>query len=245
MNVLISNDDGIESKGVIELAKEFSKDNSVLLIAPEGNRSASAHSLTIEKSLFLKEIKMTPDFRCYSLSGTPVDCVKFAKLHFVEFEPDLVISGINLGHNIGSDILYSGTVSIACEAAFFGHVAFAFSCCSKVDDLNIYASMAVKIVNFLMPLSKSGDIWNINFPKGDKFKGVKFTKLGKQLYTDRYENIGSNEFRLVGELINHDDNDSDCDVEWLKKGYVTITPILFNKTDYTKIEEVKEICVKL
>ena len=96
----------------------------------------------------------------------------------------------------------------------------------------------------MLPLSNKGDIWNINFPnvKPSEFKGFKITALGKQLYSDRYELVGENEYRLVGEIINHDENCLDCDIEWIKKGYVTITPILLNKTNYEKIKDIKKIC---
>ena len=244
MKILISNDDGIESNGLIELAKRLAVKNDVLVIAPDGNRSACAHSLSINVPLKLNKIDKY-GFDAYSLSGTPVDCVKFAKLHFSSFEADVVLAGINKAHNVGSDILYSGTVAIATEAAFLGNVAFAFSAFNYGEsDFALYASYAEEIVNKLLPISLKGDIWNINFPDASKsIKGVVITKLGIQMYSDRYERLSENEYYLTGELIEHDKNDEDCDIEWLKKGY--ITPILFNKTNHRKIDLFKEKCIKL
>ena len=98
-----------------------------------------------------------------------------------------------------------------------------------------------------MPLSKKGDVWNINFPPCDikDIKGVKITSLGIQKYTDRYLKTNENDYMLVGELLNHDGNMEDCDVNWIKKGYITITPITIEKTNYQKISEVKGKCIKL
>ncbi len=244
MNILLSNDDGIFSNGILRLADELSKNNNVLLIAPDGNRSATAHSLSIGKAVKLKEHNLSKNYKAYSLSGTPCDCIKFAKLHFNNFNADVVVSGINKAHNLGSDILYSGTVAIACEAAFFNHVAFAFSAFNYGDsDFELYSKYAVKIINELLPVSKPGDIWNVNFPDTENktIQGIKITKLGKQLYSDRYEKVGDNEFVLVGELLDHNENDADCDIEWIKKGYITVTPLLFNKTNYAKLNLVKDV----
>lgn len=247
MKIIISNDDGVKSRGIICLAEKLSEKNDVLVVAPDGNRSACSHSLTISDKIKLNKVR-AESYNCYAISGTPADCIKFAKLHFSEFNADIVVAGINKGHNLGSDILYSGTVSIACEAAFFGDIAFAFSAFSLGDsNFSLYADLCEKIINKLLPLSEKGDVWNVNFPDESlgEIKGYKITKLGKQIYTDRYEKVGENEYRLVGELVDHDQNDEDCDIEWIKKGFVTITPILLNKTNYQKIREVKEKCEKL
>ncbi len=246
MNILISNDDGISSNGIIELAKRLSKKHNVLVVAPDGNRSASSHSLTITNSIKIKQNFDLKDCPAYQISGTPADCVKVAKLMFKDFCPDIVVAGINKGHNIGSDILYSGTVSIACEASFFGHVAFAFSAYSLLEsNFTLYAEYAEQIIDYLLPYSKVGDMWNINFPPTENIRGAVVTSLGKQYYTDEYVKVGEDEYVLQGEIMNHDQNDKDTDVEWIKKGYITITPILFNKTDYKKVKEVKDICIQL
>ncbi len=243
MKILISNDDGINSNGLHALCKQLSLWNDILVVAPDENKSAISHSLSINKKLKLKEERIA-GCKAYSLSGTPVDCIKFSRLYFNNFLPDIVVAGINKGHNLGSDILYSGTVSIAYEAAFFGHIAFSFSSFSlEESDFELYASYADDIINILLPYSVKGTIWNVNFPDSTKqIKGYKITELGKQLYSDEYVHCGNNEFYLTGELIDHKENIEDCDIEWIKKGYITITPIVFNKTDFNKIKEVKFLC---
>lgn len=243
MNVLISNDDGINSSGLIKLTKLLSKKHNVLVVAPDTNQSSKSHSLTIGKPLTLLNVQDIGNAKAYSLSGTPVDCIKFAHLHFKEFKPDIVVGGINTEHNIGSDILYSATVAIALEASFFGHISFAFSATNyNINFSDIYPVYAEKLIDCLMPLSNKGDVWSINFPdlNKTKIKGVKFAKLGKHLYSDRYERIGENQYKLVGELIDCNENDEDCDAELIKKGYITITPILYNKTNLSKLNVIKD-----
>ncbi|MBR5192698.1 MAG: 5'/3'-nucleotidase SurE [Clostridia bacterium] len=246
MNILLCNDDGIESLGLISLAKQLSKNNSLLVVAPKYNCSAMSHSLTIEKELILTKENIK-GCKAYSITGTPVDCVKFAFLHFNTFNADIVVAGLNNAHNIGSDILYSGTVSICYEASFFNKISFAFSLYNRVvKDYDKYAVLAEKIINFLLPYSNNGDIWNINFPDENlEIKGAKITSLGKNLYSDRYEKIGENKYKLTGEVISHNENLEDCDIEWLKKGYITITPLVYDKTNFTKVEKVKNLCIKL
>jgi len=247
MRIILSNDDGITCQGLISLAKKLSAKNEVLVIAPDSDRSAVSHSLSI-----FKKFKVSRDYSidgcvAYKISGTPADCIKFAKLNFKDFEADVVVSGINTANNIGSDIMYSGTVAVACEAGFLGGIAFAFSANSSKDDFDKYSEYASEIIEQLLPNSKKGDVWNINFPPCDitDIKGVKITSLGRQIYTDRYEKLSEDEYMLVGELVDHDQNVEDCDVNWIKKGYITITPISFEKTNYKKISELKEKCIKL
>ncbi len=246
MNVLISNDDGIESNGIIELAKAFSKDNNVLVVAPDGNRSSCGHSISPFRKIKVSKVNNLP-FNAYSSSGTPVDCVKFAAHVLTDFKPDVIISGINKGHNIGTDTNYSGTLAIALEGAFFETISFAFSAFNLGEsDFISMSTIAIKIVGELLKISNVGDVWNINFPPNFSLDDVKikFTGLGKQLYSDRYEKIGDDEYMLVGELINHNENDFDCDVEWQKKGYITITPILYDKTDREKLKKLDELCIQ-
>ena len=242
MNILMSNDDGICCSGLVKLAERLAKKHNLLVIAPDGNRSSFSHALSIGKPLTLLPENNIKGATAYSLSGTPVDCIKFARLHFKDFTPDIVVSGVNTEHNLGSDNLYSATVSIACEASFFNHISFAFSARNFTDEFaNIYPNYAEKIIEYLLPLSSSGDIWNINFPDLSlgEIKGVRFAKLGKHLYSDRYEKIGENQYKLVGELIDCNENDCECDAELIKKGFITITPLVYNRTNYEKFYNLK------
>ncbi len=243
MNILVCNDDGIDSEGLIVLAKSLSAKHNVLVVAPDGNRSAFAHSLTISKEIIVKEVFIDKNFKSYSISGTPADCVKFALHEFSEFGCDLVCSGINKGHNLGTDVIYSGTVSAGLEANSMGVPAIAFSSTGREDNLfDVCGVIAVKIIDKLNDFLSCEYTFNVNIPNVDidKIAGCKFTKLGVQIYTDEYISVGNGVYKLIGEPVVHDKNDDDCDVELNRKNYVTITPIKFDRTDYCILNKLKE-----
>ncbi len=243
MNVLLSNDDGINDGGLLELAKAlYRRGHNILIVAPDSNRSAYSHALTIGKTIKIKRVDVGFGITAYSTTGTPVDCIKSAMHLFPEFAPDLVLCGVNNGQNLGTDILYSGTLSTAIEASFFDLKGIAISCTSlKDNDHKLLAELSMEIIDLLYPLTNKGEVWNVNIPrlKKEEIKGVKFTPLGKQIYTDTYVKTGEDEYKLVGEIIDHKQNDEDCDVEWNKKGYITVTPILYDKTDYERLNKVR------
>ncbi len=246
MNVILCNDDGIDCNGLKHFAKRLVDEGyKVLVVAPDGNRSGASHSISFFKNFKVRKVENFCD-KCtaFAISGTPVDCVKFAMLNYPEFNADLIIAGINKGHNLGSDVLYSGTVAIASEGAFFGKIGFAFSAFNlEQEDFSLFAERSVNIIKKLLPKSNSGDVWNVNFPDiktCGEIKGEMITPLGKQIYSNRYIDMGNNEYQLVGERLIHEENNEDCDVKWVEKGYVSITPILYNKTNFDKINEVKD-----
>ena len=151
MRILVANDDGIESEGIKTLAKVLSKRHKVTIVAPDGNRSAFSHSLTISKNLIFKEVKVSDDFDAYTVSGTPADCVKFALHYFTDEKFDMVCSGINMGNNLGSDIMYSGTVAAAVEANFLGLKSIAFSNTGRKDfDFSANAAVIEKISDVVL-----------------------------------------------------------------------------------------------
>ena len=247
MNILLSNDDGIESEGIVKLALKLSKKHSVMVVAPDGNRSGFSHSLSFYKNLTVIRRDINGVIPAYSISGTPADCVKFAGHQFnKDFPIDLVISGINKGHNLGTDVLYSGTVSVAVEGATFGYKSMAFSSCAHEGaDFDMCADITEYLIEKLLPYSSTDFIWNVNIPhlKREDIKGIKFTPLGQQIYSDNYQKVGENEYVLVGKPIKNDKNPEDCDVEWSNKGFVTVTPLLYDKTDYSVLKKMSgEIC---
>ena len=246
MKILICNDDGIESKGLKALAEKLSANNEVLVIAPDGNRSACSHTLTVRDTVKIDEYDKLERCKAYKISGFPADCVKIARHIFSDFVPDVVLSGINKGHNLGSDIHYSGTVAIAYEAAFFGLPSFAFSAFSHGEsDFELLSDYAVKIISELMPLTQKNQIWNVNFPDaGVKIKGIKFTSLGTKVYVDKYELNLNGRYALIG-TVDENTEFCDCDVEWIKRGYITITPLKYDKSDYETLNKLGEKCITL
>lgn len=242
MNILISNDDGIFSKALLALVKAVSKKHNVLVIAPDGNRSMSAHSVNFNKIINVEKVDIHNGVLAYKTSGSPCDSVKIAKHAFSDFNVDLVVSGINLGHNLSSDILYSGTVSIGYESAYFDIPSFCFSAFSHDDDYDFtdFANLALNIIENLYPKLRNNSIINVNFPdKNVIIKGVVTTKLGKFVYDDQCDKISETEFLIHGKETRETSIDKDTDLEWIKKGYVTITPLIYDKTDYNFIDKLK------
>lgn len=251
MKIFIANDDGIDSVGLKALAERLARDNDVLVVAPDSNRSVCSHSLTIRKGITLTE-KIGRGYKAYSIDGFPVDCVKVLMHLFPEFKADVIVSGINKAHNVGADTYYSGTVAVAYEGAYYGIPSFAFSAYSHGEDspFDLYADYAANIIENLLPISDSKVVWNVNFPNNDvSVRGVKFTKLSAQTYKDTYELLPDKTYRLKSESIPLSDiiqNDGQSsDLALVKQGYVTITPMKTDRTDYVKLAEAENLCIKL
>lgn len=256
MKILISNDDGLVANGIRALTEELSVDNDVYVIAPDRERSAAGHSLTMHTPLRVEELD--PKFgakRNWVTTGTPGDCVKIglsAILSDAE-KPDIVISGINHGPNLGADILYSGTVSCAMEGAMLGYPSIAVSLASmNTEPEHFYP--AGRFVAKLLPRLKNINfptktILNINVPSIDEedFAGVAITKLGTRMFTDNYEKRvdprGKIYYWLAGELIKYEDNDNN-DINAIRNNKISITPITFEITHSKIMPELKEALSK-
>ena len=240
MNILISNDDGIDAEGIKVLAKTLSGSHNVIVVAPDSERSASSHGITIDKPLALKKADFD-GIRAYSLSGTPADCVKFGITHFDDIKFDVVIGGVNRGPNMGTDVLYSGTVSCAAEGVALNVKGIAVSLLAR-ENCNYYpaADFILNNLETLCKLDLKNSLININVPNNN-INGAVFTKLGLMLYNDRYvllEDKDEQTFLLVGEEIENNLNEPDCDVEWAKKGFVTLTPIICRATDFEMLKRI-------
>jgi 5'-nucleotidase len=196
-------------------------------------RSAAGHSITIDRFIKVKEAKLEGiKGKAYSIEGTPADCTKIAIEKLLDRQVDLVISGINHGTNLGSDVVYSGTVSAAMEAAFFGIPAFAVSTnVEEVMDYKIPAHYARIIIEQLLEKHiNKREVYSINIPMLEEkyLKGFKVCRLGNREYTDCYTTIefadGSVGYKLVGYPT--DSDDLDTDIHLFKAGYATITPLI-------------------
>ena len=239
MNVLVVNDDGIMSEGIKALADFLSKNHNVTVVAPDGNRSAFSHSLSIFKDIFIKELKISDKYKAFAMSGTPADCVKFAMHYFTDVKFDLVCSGINRGHNLGSDTVYSGTISACLEGNFFSVPGIAFSNYAHDGcDFDANVQTLGRIFDKLISICSPDYTLNVNFPNGQE-KGVKIVPLGIHLYTDNYVKTGEDTYQLVGAPV-EEIEDETCDVAYAKRGFVTVTPIIYNRTARKIIEKFKD-----
>jgi len=255
MRILICNDDGIAYKGIHALINAFKGEHEVIVIAPDGERSGFSHSVTIFKSFNYSQGGVE-GVESYAVSGTPADCVKLGVLHILKKRPpDLVISGINSGPNLGGDVMYSGTVAGASEGVYLGIPAIALSLGFWINKEDSYKKAADFLKQNLDTLYKiasdyAGQVMlNINYPVGE-VKGVVFTKTGVNAYCDYYfENEGeegkANIVQLKGEPVTHKNDINSCDVAYIKQGFVTITPLQLDRTRHDLVEEYKDLKFKI
>ncbi|MDE6028912.1 MAG: 5'/3'-nucleotidase SurE [Clostridiales bacterium] len=242
MRILFTNDDGYDSVGLHAVADLFKSEHDIAVVAPSSQRSAASHSITIGANA-LKHFEVSDyGYKTYAVSGSPVDCVKTA-LSLLFPKPDLVISGINNGRNLGSDVWYSGTVSAASDAAHLGYRAIALSLDdyqATADDFKLCAEFVKKNIDLLtaIPLPPKS-LLNINFPKGKPI-GVKVTKMNTQVtYKDKYVLVGDGAINIEGSR-DFSELSENNDEYWCARGYVTITPLLLDRTDYTALKAMSE-----
>ena len=246
MRILITNDDGIMAEGIYALAKELEKDHEVILVAPDTQRSAQSHAITLFQPLIIKEVELEGlKSKAYSVSGTPADCVRAGREILSDGNIDIVFSGINMGLNSGMDILYSGTVSAAIEANIYNIPSIAVSTewDSETMSYDIAAEYAKKILdNAKDNILKNNIVLNINVPNlmKDEIKGIKVCKIGGIVY-DYYflETNSQGEKQLTLKGRKREDLESDTDRFYLNEGYVTVTPLHYDLTNFNLLNEVK------
>lgn len=248
MKILITNDDGIFSSGIYalwEVAKEF---GSVYVVAPNSQKSATGHSITISKPLFVDKIKRRNGFEGTSITGSPADCVKFGLKKILSDAPDLILSGINLGSNLGNNIIYSGTVAAAIEGAMQNIPSIAFS----IDSFNPKSFDTSKcIIRQIINLAiengiNKNFIWNVNIPNCeiDQLRGIKVASQGNQYFNDdfdtRVDPKGNEYYWMVGNMVD-EDSTFESDSYVVKNDYASISPIGFNLSNSIEIEKIEKI----
>jgi 5'-nucleotidase len=256
LNVLLTNDDGIEAEGLQSMRQALSELDGVRLevIAPDGNRSAMARSITTRRPLWVAQTPFADGAVGYATDGAPVDCVRLASLGLIEgFTPDLVVSGINHGANLGDDITYSGTVAAALEGVVLGIPAIAVSQQSGARALDFrfdggfrfevaarfVAVLVQRIEEVPMPQST---LLNVNVPAGDP-TGIEVTRLGKRIYEDELqldrEEEGRRRYWIYGSDPGFHDEPG-TDLTAVAAGRIALTPIHFDLTDHTGLRALQE-----
>lgn len=247
MKILLTNDDGIQAEGIQTLRRKLSEIADVTLVAPSYERSATGHGITVHKPIRAEKVKLKgSDGDHWSVVGTPADCVKLALEALLKEPPDLVVSGINHGANLGTDVLYSGTVSAAIEGMINGFPSVAVSLYDDaVIDFTFAADFTAKLCTLLQLKGfPASTLLNVNIPDSDSegIKGVRITKLGSRHYINTVERRkdprGREYFWLAGDVIN-EAGDGDTDVDAVKNNFVSISPIHFDLTDYQVINTIK------
>jgi len=247
MDILISNDDGIESPGILALAEGLSTLGKVVVVAPHRERSTAGHSLTLHKPLRINEVRSN----YFAITGTPADCVYVATRRIMKKKPDIIVSGINNGANLGNDIYYSGTVAAAREGAYWGVKSFAFSLCiGNLQKSVLHWQSAVHFAKNIIPSAVKENypvsmIINVNVPnlRLEEIKGLKISKQGRRYYSDNIdERIDPRHkpyYWLGGEYKGFEDiPGSDC--VHVDQGYVSVTPLKIDSTDFEHLEEFKK-----
>ena len=246
MNILVSNDDGIDSRGISELAKYLSQIGNVTVIAPRSEQSAVGHAITMKIPLRVTKYYKDGDLFGYAVEGTPADCIKIGVRSIMETPPDVVVSGINHGSNTAINIIYSGTVSAAREAAIMDIPSIAISVTSNAAEHFEYAGKLAQIFvkEIVEKGLEKGTLLNINVPDlpAEEIKGTLLTTQGKskweEIYDKRVDPYGKDYYWLTGQL-------TEVDKEWgtdqfaINNKYAAVTPIHFDLTDYKTFDNMK------
>ena len=259
MRIVLTNDDGIEAPGLLAARQALEKIGDVITVAPDRNRSGVGRSITFGSALHVQEREMADGVAGYACSGTPVDCVRLVALGLMDFEPDIVVSGINHGENLGDDITYSGTVAGALEGIVIGVPGIAVSLSigrpwheTVEEDAPLDRELCFEpVAAFTARLAKiafkglpSGRILNVNAPNlpGEKLRGARVTKLGRRFYKDELIEVRDEEGRVGYDIYNnppgyHDEEGTDFAA--IGNAEISVTPVHLELTDTAGLEEIE------
>ena len=242
--ILVTNDDGIHSKGIIVLAKALQEIGNIFVVAPDSEQSAVAHSLTLHRPLRVDKIKKN----FYAVDGTPADCIHVGVNAILPKRPRLIVSGINKGGNLADDIIYSGTVSAAFEGTLLGIPSFAISLVSRSHfKFDVAARFALRVARYIMKWGLPRNTFlNINVPNLDEkeIKSYKITQQGKLIHDgggviEKVDPRGRKYYWIGGgEMIF--DKGRNTDVEAISRSHISITPLNLDLTNHSSIRELKK-----
>ena len=242
MLALLTNDDGVDAKGLLALKRELSKAFQVWVVAPDREQSATSHSLTLQRPLRINRIAD----RFYSVDGTPTDAVMLAVHAILKRKPDILISGINHGPNMGDDVSYSGTVAAAMEGTILNIPSIAVSNVNwDAKHFQPGADFVRKLAKFVL---KNGlpeyTFLNVNVPdRKQPIKKYKITRLGKRMYSDvvieKIDPRGRNYYWIGEQSLIWERKGDDTDFAAIKSGRISITPLHLDMTDYKALEQIK------
>lgn len=247
--ILVTNDDGITAPGIRNLVEFMNEIGEVVVVAPNSPQSGKGHAITINSTLTFEEINLEGPQKDYSLSGTPVDCVKFALDKILTRKPDIVVSGINHGANSSINVIYSGTMSAAVEAGVEGLQAIGFSLLDFSWDADFKEAkthiqdIVKKVLENPMP---KGVVLNVNIPKlnSSEIKGIRVCKQAnakwEESFDERINPHGKKYYWLTG-YFNNMDTSENADEVALSEGYISIVPVKFDLTAYDYLDQLKGI----
>ncbi len=252
MLILLTNDDGIMAPGILAMYRALQRLGDVVVVAPETPQSATGHGITLTGPLLTSRVRVENGFEGIAVDGRPADCVKLAVDQLMPRRPDLVVSGINHGANVGIHVLYSGTVAAAIEGAFLGLPAVAVSLHLRREvpvDFARAAEIGVRTIEQVLAHGlAAGQVASVNVPAlraGEEPAGVRVvrqaTAAGPDVYDRRQDPRGRDYYWSAGVFSLAADADLDCDVGALREKYVTVTPLTFDLTDHRRAREWQEV----
>lgn len=254
-HILVTNDDGVHSAGLLALAQALREVGDVSVIAPDSNRSAIGRGITVHNPLHVEEVALADGSPALATDGTPVDCVRLAALGLVDRTPDVIVSGINLGLNLGDDVTYSGTVAAALEGTLLGIPAVAVSCApvrptddpwdGAAYDFRAVAPFAARVVpRVLHDAFPERVVLNINAPgiHPERVTGACVTRLGRRVYHDELTLLssegGRRRYTIYGGTATHQKEDG-TDFAAIEAGAISVTPLHFDLTDLGRLDEIE------
>ena len=247
--ILVTNDDGVDSKGIKILTEVARKYGRVLVVAPDGGRSGASHSVSLSSCIRLNKVQEDDGLTIYSSNGTPADCVKLAINQILEVEPDILLSGINHGSNSSVSVFYSGTMAAAIEGCMNGipSVGFSVDDHSPEADLDLAEKFVHEIIQNLLDNGlPTGTCLNINFPvlNEQQVKGVKVCRQTRGVWKEEFEKrkdpYGNDYYWLTGEFSNQELSSEETDDWALKNNYIAIVPVKVDLTDHSSIDEINK-----
>jgi 5'-nucleotidase len=258
MRIVLTNDDGIDAVGLLEARRALEEVGEVLTVAPDRNRSGIGRAISFGTPLHVEEREMADGGIGYACTGTPVDCVRLVALGLMDFEPDIVVSGINHGENLGDDITYSGTVAAAFEGIVIGVPGIAVSLAVERpwhdhDEVELHfepvAKFAAQLAKASVRRLPAGRILTVNAPNLPQgvLKGARVTKLGRRFYTDELIEVRDAQGRLGYDIYNNPPGrheEEGTDFAAVENGEISVTPVHLKLTDEAGLEELESWDVK-
>ena len=247
MNVLLTNDDGIYAQGLWALYNSFAKNHQVAVVAPDRERSAIGHAITLNQPLRATKISLNGEYSGYAVNGTPADCIKLGILEILPTRPDVVVAGINPGANVGANLNYSGTVAAAKEAALCGAIGIAVSIegpqTEYFDDAALFvAQLGETVFSTGLPF---GTFLNVNLPNRPlrEIAGVQISRQGVELlteYVDKRMDPRNRTYYWQGRDMQSFGEDPHIDGAALGQNFISITPVKCDMTDYRILEDLAD-----
>ena len=236
--ILLTNDDGYDAAGLQSLYRELRKEHDVFVVAPATQQSGASHSLTLRKPIRVEKLHD----KFYIVGGTPTDCVLLAYHDLIDTKIDLVVSGINHGPNMGSDVFYSGTVAAALQGASMGIKSLAISIAADAScDFANAVKYSRDLINRILASDRADLILNVNIPSG-KIKGEKMTRMGKRIYKDKVIRDSEKKnviYSIIDGVLSYR-ADTDTDFKAIDKQYVSVTPLKLDLTDYEVMKSLED-----